>query len=605
VGRTLDEMPINTELQGSALDLRLLDIDRVEVLRGPQGTLYGEGSMGGTIRYITAAPDLQENSFRAEVQGGQVSGGGTSERINGVANLTMKKYLLGARVVAGYEKQAGWIDNDVTGAKDINDAEFRTIRGTLRAKPSDTFEASLLFLHQETDQDAQNFGFDQRTSARVPTFNNADYNLANFVVHYDVGWADLVNSLGWYKQNASTQNDLSPFYVPFLTAPPPFGFGLPAGFITDVGLVTDTDVHAYTEELRLASKPGGSVEWTVGIYGRDSDHLISSATSNRPGDLGFVILSTDLRYGSRSWAAFGDVSWHLTDALTADVGLRYFSDKREFDSTVASFGLPSLDTASDTFTSVNPRFNLRYQFSQASMVYFNAGKGFRSGGFNPTSSGGGTVTIPPSYDPETLWSYELGTKQQLWDHRLSFEGAVYYNDWKDVQSSAFAPGSSILVVENGGEVRGTGVDLSLVAQPAKGLTLSASYGWNNLEYKTATADKLPGDPVDYAIRKTWSAAIDYRHPLFGSADLFTRLDYQHAGEGQITLRNFGNQIVPIPERDLINLRLGLNFGRLQAAIFADNLTNEDAAILPGPFGVFAEDLEQRPRTVGVNLQAHF
>jgi iron complex outermembrane receptor protein len=605
VGKYLDEMPINGEASGGgSIDVRFLDMERVEVLRGPQGTLYGEGSMGGTIRYITKNPDLTSFGGDVEAQVGQVTDGGTSWRANATLNLPLAKDRVGLRLVAGYEKQGGWIDNVVSGQDDVNDVELKTVRGKLLAKVSDNIEASLLVLHQEMEQGAQHFGVNRQTNALLPEYSDGKYDLVNGVVRIDLGWAELVNSAGYMKLNNELQYDISSYFVPALTAPPPFGFGLPIGFIDTVGLVGSTDLRVWTDELRLASKPGGPIDWTFGLYGRDAKYSGDSVAITAPGDLGFPILAAVSTNRSKSWSAFGEVGWHATEQLTLSVGARWFSDKRSQNSVSTNFGFTTTDKDSDTFNSFNPRFNAKYEFSSTSMIYANAAKGFRSGGFNIASAGGG-LAIPLTFDPETLWTYEVGTKQQWFDRKLIFEGSIYYNDWKDVQTSMFAPGSALVITTNGGTVQGWGIDLSVLARPAAGLTLTATYGWNNMEFKTATAEKLPGDPVDYAVRQAWSASIDYRRPLFGDVKGFGRLDYQHADDAQITFRNFAGQIVPIPSRDLFNARIGLDFGQFEASIFADNLTDEDAPVITGPFGVISQNVEQRPRTVGVNVKARF
>jgi outer membrane receptor protein involved in Fe transport len=307
---------------------------------------------------------------------------------------------------------------------------------------------------------------------------------------------------------------------------------------------------------------------------------------------------------SKSWSAFGEVGWHATDKLTVAAGLRWFSDRRSSNSVSSNFGFTTTDGDAATFTSLNPRINVAYTFSPESMVYFNAAKGFRSGGFNAAAAGGG-FPVPLTYAPETLWTYEAGAKQQWFDRRLIVEGAVYYNDWKNVQSSFFAPGSAAAVVMNGGKVQGSGVDLSLTGRPIDGLTLTATYGWNDMAYKTATLDKQVGDPVDVAVRESWSASIDWRRPLFGDTKGFARFDYQHAGAAQITSRNVGNLIVPIAARDLFNVRVGLDFGRFETSIFVDNLTDDRTPLIPGPYGVISQNVEQRPRMVGVNAKARF
>jgi hypothetical protein len=158
---------------------------------------------------------------------------------------------------------------------------------------------------------------------------------------------------------------------------------------------------------------------------------------------------------------------------------------------------------------------------------------------------------------------------------------------------------------NSGRVNGWGVDFSASAHPTPALTLSASYGWNNLDYATDTADKQKGDPVDGAVRESWSASLEYRRPIAGDTQGFFRADYQHAGRGQITLRNFGGQIIERPARDLVNLRVGLALERFEISVFANNVFNENAPIIVGPFGVLLENVEQRPRVIGLNVKAKF
>lgn len=598
-GRYLDEMPINIDAQGLGLDLRLLDMERIEVLRGPQGTLYGEGSMGGTIRYLTANPDLTRYGADLETRLGSVTDGGTSWRASAVLNAPLVEDRLGLRLVAGYEKDAGWIDSLVTGQKDINDAEIYTVRGKLLAKLGDNLEASLLVMHQENDQAYQNFGIDRKSSALVQELNNSRYDLVNGVVKWDLGGAELVESIGWTEFHIHNQNDVSSTYVPLIGL-----FGFPPGFVTSAALGAPSTVRTWTDELRLASKPGSPIDWTVGLYGRDSQTATVADIVTAPGQLPFTLLHSEGAGGSRSWAAFGEAGWHATSQLTLSAGLRYFSDKRTTDTDTISFGLPYVEAFDATFTSLNPHFNVSYEFSPVSMVYFNVAKGFRSGGFNSQAAAPPGVTIPLTYQPETLWTYEAGTKQQWFDRRLIFEGAVFYNDWTDVQSTFFIPGSILAAITNGGKVQGWGVDASLTARPVAGLTLVGTYGWNNMEYKTLSAEKAPGDPVDFAVRETWSLSADYRRPLSGEVQGFVRLDYQHAGVSSIIFRNFGSVGV-IPGHGMLNARIGIDFGRFEASLFADNLTDNKAPLLPTGVGVTGQAVEQTPRTVGINLKAHF
>ena len=594
VGQYLDEMPVSIDDNTQSLDLRLIDMERIEVLRGPQGTLYGEGSMGGTIRYLTANPDLTRFGGSFEAQAGAVTNGDAAWRTNGVVNLPLVKDRVGLRLVAGYENTGGWIDSLETGRKNVNAARIFTIRGKVLADITDNLRAWVMVLHQNQKQDYQDYGKDRQTSARLAEFNNPNYDLVNAVVRLDLGWGSLLNSFGYQKAKNNTMTDLSSVYVPLL---PRLGF--PSGFITSVGLNSTSSTDVYTDELRLASKPGGALDWTVGMYGRELDRDGVSKTVTAPGAPPFDLIAADATSKSTAWAAFGEADWNVTDHLTVTGGLRYFHEKRTLTAESASFGTPATNNNNGDFSSTNPRVNVSYKISRDGLVYASAAKGFRSGGFNSAATGG-----PLTYDPEKLWTYELGTKHQFLDHRLSFDLAGYYNDWKGVQSSFFPVGAALGYITNGGKVNGEGVDASLTAHPTDSLTFNATYGWNNLAYKTRSAEHAVGDPVDYAVRQSWSGFIDYRRPVFRSAKGFARLDYQHAGHSSIINRGAGVNVA-IGDRDLLNARVGVDLGKVELAVFANNLTDVSTPIIPGPYGVILQDVEPMPRTVGVNFKAKY
>jgi outer membrane receptor protein involved in Fe transport len=601
VGFYIDEMPFGGDQVGSNPDVRLLDMERVEVLRGPQGTLYGEGSMGGTIKYITASPNLTQFSGSFEGEYGSVADGGSSYQGTAVLNVPIVQDKVGLRLAGAYEHDGGWIDNVVSGQKDINRADLSTIRGKLLFKPDDRSSVSLLVLHQTTDQPDQNFGTNGKSFESLHQSLKDTYTLANGVLNYDFGATNLVESIGYIDRTITDQYDVTPFYLPLLD----LIFGLPPGYITQIPLDADTKVRVFTNETRFSSANTGPFNWTVGAYYRRSQYDSVGGTSTAPGALPVAILTDEAHVTSSSWALFGEGNYQITDKLNFLIGLRYFENRLTQTTQSTSLGFPALDHNSGVFHTLNPRFNLRYEFSPTSMVYFNAAKGFRSGGFNLTSAGGGVFTIPPTYQPDSIWTYEAGTKQELLDRKLDIDADVYYSDWQNVQSSEFAPGSAITIVANGGQVSGWGLDFAAAAHPMDGLTLSGIYGWNNLAYTDSTADKDKGDPVDMAAHNSASLSFDYRRPMGADNEGFFRTDYQHAGPAQITLRNFGGQIIHLPERDTVNMRLGMDVGRYEASLFVTNLTDDRAPLIPGPFGVILQNVEQRPRVIGVNVKAHF
>jgi iron complex outermembrane receptor protein len=596
VGRYLDEMPINTEVQGIGLDLRLIDMERVEVLRGPQPTLYGDGSMGGTIRYVTASPDLEKVSASIGTEISSVDHGDTSWLVNGHVNLPLAQDRAALRIAVGYEDQGGWIDRIATGEKDINGYQVATARAKLLVKLNDNSDVTLMYMHQESDQDNQHFGINGKTAWTVPTYLNTKYDLASLVFRYDLGFAELVETPGYLRYTVDTQLDLSPFYAPVVPT-----LGYPDGFVTDVPFPGDYETKLFTNQLRLVSKNDGAWSWAVGVDYRDLSMDSVTWTTTAPNPLPFALLDYTQLDDTRTWAFWGEAGYEFTDRFNATVGVRYFRDKSERNVEQVSFGVPSTVNGTETFTSTNPRLNLSYKLSDQSLLYFNAAKGFRSGGFN------GTSLDTPTFAPEKLWSYELGSKGAYFDGLLHLEASVYYNDWKDVQTNFFTP-AGLTVTTNGGHVKGWGTDLSAVIIPTRDLRLGATFGWNDMEYKEvpSNGDKMVGDPPDAAVRESWSAFVDYRRPIVASTTFTARIDYQHGGKAQMTLRStVYDQISPIPERDLLNARIGLDFDAYSVALFVNNALNEDAPLITGPYGTFVENIEQRPRVYGLSLQARF
>ena len=601
VGIYYDETPLSLDTTGDSFMVRMIDLERVEVLRGPQATLYGNGSMGGTIRYIPAAPRLEAVSGSANIEYNQTRHGEAGYKAVGVINLPLATDVAAVRLAAAYERTGGFIDNVATGENNINRTDIYTVRGSLLVKPTEELSISLLGLYQKSKQPSQDIGIDYQTVMPVPSPLRDRYTLIQGKVGYDLGFAELSASGSYIDRRNFTQFDLSALFVPLIGA-----LGFPPGYITQVPTLATTDFKVWNSEIRLGSQGDGPFDWQIGVARNDLKVHVFGGTETAPGTLPFPIIASDDRRRSRAWTIYGEASYAVTPELRATAGLRWFSENKQrvIDST--NFGVTSLDTGDKTYRTVNPRFNLSYDFTPDSMVYINVAKGFRSGGFNQTSAGGGVIPVPPTYKPDSIWTYELGTKHALFGNKLSLDASVYRSEWSDVQSNNFAPGNVITIVNNSGHVSGWGVDLAVNARPTPDVTLSATYGWNNLKYDEATADKADGDPVDAAVRESWSASADWRPALSDSVNGIVRVDYQHAGKGQFTLRNLNPAlIVARPKRDLVNLRVGAAFGPVEVTLFANNLFNETAPVVVGPFGQILEDVEQRPRVIGISASARF
>lgn len=597
VGQYFDEMPINLGLAGAAMDVRFLDMERVEVLRGPQPTLYGDGSMGGTIRYIPAAPSLnREPSGAVEADYTSLQGGGSGWLARGHLDLSVIPGTVGLRFAGWYEKGGGWIDRVPTGQKDINSNKIGTTRVTLLAKLSDRTKLKLLWQHGVTRVPNQNYGTDDVTRLFVPSYAYQDSDLLEAVFSADLGFAQLVETPDFLRSDSRSQIDLSSIYVPVLAL-----FGFPPGYVTQVGEPSDLHDDIFYNELRLVSSTSGPWSWVGGFDFKNLRYSDRGRSTTAPNTLPFSILSVVIQQADKNEALWGEVGYAFTDRWHADVGVRYFRDRMQYTTDAIVFGLGSPTANVGTFSSTNPRLDIRYSINPDWNVYFNAGKGFRSGGFNPGYS------VYPAYDPDELWTEELGSKGLYWHRKLEVGTDVYYNNWQNVQA-AYTTATGLEEVSNTGGIKGTGFDLSAVLRPLAGLELGATFGWNNMSYKAVPpgATHAVGDPPDLASRESWSAFAEYRQPIAPGTSLYGRADIQHADRAQVTLRSsIYAAISNIPARSLLNLRLGVAHDRYDVSVYVENALNERNPVVQAPFGVITEDVSQRPRMYGVMLRTTF
>lgn len=587
VGLYIDELSVNGIGAAAGIDVRLIDMERVEVLRGPQPTLYGEGSMGGTIRYVTGSPDLTQFSGRVLAEVGSVSDGGTATRFDGIVNIPVVTDKIGLRLVASRSEDGGWIN--ALGREDVNETEVTTLRGKLLAKLSDQFTASLLIQHEEADQG--NLGFSGRgrvSTTRLQTGATDEYTLGNLVMSYDFGPVTLLSTTGFLDREGSATFDFTGAFAPFFPL-----FGLPANSI--VRSDSFGPFESRTQEFRLSSNGSSRLQYTLGALYTDAE---ATGTQNIVSTPAFPFGSTTQTNGSESWAVFGNIAYDLTDRLQIDIGGRYFEDERSQDQA----GPGGVIVQTGTFTTFNPRVSLKYEISDTGMIYVDAAKGFRSGGFNVASA-----LFPLTFGPETLWSYEVGTKQQFFDRRVQIEAAIYYNDYKDVQAVfPIRDGAGLQVATatlNQGAASGPGVDFSALFQATEALSFSATVGYNKIESDVDSQNRFKGDPLDLVPEWTSSFAVDYDREVATGVMMSVHADYGYTDSASIILRNFAPTAFS-ESRGIFNARLTLTFDRFEAYLFASNLTDEDKIQQPA-FGGFPEPINTRPRVIGIGLRADF
>jgi iron complex outermembrane recepter protein len=668
VGFYLDEISISppaTAQNGKvAIDPDLYDLSRVEVLRGPQGTLYGSGSMGGTIKLVTNQPDLDH--FSSSVQGsfsgtqsGGLNGGG-----NGMLNLPVIPGTFAFRFVATDTWTSGWIDRIVlndfplptspcTGwygctrgavraapvAADYKDVNWdHTTGGRVEAllKPSSKLSISVEGLYQKISMGGPDFeDFPPGTEAHYQPFNVPEpfsdrFDLASATVNYDFDWATLTSATGyWSRQQIQTADGSEILQnvgdVPAYSASGDLGFGA-AG-------LTETDTTSqFSQEVRLTSNQQHPYRWLVGGF-------FSNYNSTTDGSfivpglatiLGGIFGTTDFLTVHRpsrilQSAGFGEGSYDITDKLTATIGLRYFSYNATIQTIESGFVTPTHGPTPTTFSGVgsdsgaNPKFNLSYQLDNKTLLYSTVAKGFRPGGGNapiPTTGPGscgadlaalGLSASPLQYQPDSLWSYEAGEKSSLGNNKVNVNSAVYYEDWSHVQQNVVL-GCGYHFFANAGKAAVYGAETEIAVQLLNGLTVteSASYTHAALSEAVPSIGAPDGQPLVDVPNWLESTAINYAHPVSLNLSFVARFSEDYVGPSYDEAYGFDH----LSGYDIMHVRAGIAGGVWVAELFVDNLGNEHAMLADtNSYVVNIPDLDRvatnQPRTVGVDFTYRF
>jgi outer membrane receptor protein involved in Fe transport len=663
----VDDTPIT--VGEASVDLKLFDIDRVEVLRGPQGTLFGSSAMGGAIRYVMTQPGYDEFSGRARFEGGKIHDGNGTYEGQVAFGGPLGSDRLAFRASGFYRRDGGYIDrvDEETGAlidKNANTFESFGGRFALGFRPTSEIEAVASILYQEQHYDDYPvsytaagvgipIGMDppplgggepvlplgplQRVSRSGVDDRTDRIYLPNLTINWDIGGAQFTSSTSYMNYKLDAANDFSYFLQPLAMLI--FGFDE----ATSNNLVaTNTQDHlfdAFIQEVRFASTSDGPFEWLIGGYYRDAKktdlqtNLEISGLFGFPGDLLYEREAADT---IRELAAFGELSYRLFDVLRLTAGLRYTDISLHVTGgEIGPFaGAPSIDEVSNE-NALTPRFSAALDVTENWMAYATAAKGFREGGPNGGANFAcaddlaalGLTEIPASYDSDSLWSYELGVKGQM--DRVSFQGSVYHIDWSDIQQSLSLGSCGVSFTGNLGEAKVEGVELEAVFRVTDAFTIEANGGYTNAELKdeliTGTnglgmpsvaapaGTTLPGVP-----KTTANVAATYDFVLSNSMTGYLRGELSHIGR---STRHFGEDNPLTLNQDayqVVSARLGILAGPYEFSIFADNLTDErpvlgfggaggDPALLPGGTapGAGFALTTIRPRFIGLSAAMSF
>ncbi len=575
----------------SQLDLQTYDLERVEVLRGPQGTLYGDGSAGGTLRFITRAPVLDSFGGSASVEALQTQDGEAGGRLEGVMNIPLAADTLGVRIAGLYDREGGWIDQPAAGVEDFNGQDLIDFRITTLWRPSPQFTANLMAMVHRNDTASSNGEDDDGNYLQpfglttTPAVED-DYDLYNLTLTYDLNRARLLSSTSYLDHKIDVRNlgGLSQRAAP--PAPPQTTY-TPTDFRTQRGA---------SQEVRLTSTADDPLQWTVGGYykhERFSEDIPrryrAAAGPSLPAS--FPPFTQDSLY--ESWAAFGDVSYDLTQRLTLGAGLRYFEEDQELDDGTA--------LQSGTFHSTSPRIYARYEVSEAVNMYASAAKGFRSGGFN--------VAGQPPYDPEEILTYELGAKILLHDAHVSLDAAIFYSQYDNYQifGNLPPPGPALAFFSNAGDARIEGMEWSLAWSPFPRWEFTFNGTYVDTEFvdiNVVSSAYAEGDPVDMIPDYQVTASARRNFDWHGRAG-FVRLDFSRQGRQTFRNRRTGPWFYDESDViDLLNFNAGIELNKgLSLGFSGYNLLNNRG--YTSPLAINGAAARLRPTTFGIELKVAF
>ena len=595
VGLYVDEVPV-TASPNSQLDLQIYDLERVEVLKGPQGTLYGEGSTGGTIRFITKDPSMDGFAAGTDITLAFTKDGDPSEKVQGMVNLPVGDSLA-LRVAGTYANTGGWVDQPALDKTDINHQELYNLRTKALWQPTDSLQVKAMAIVHRAKGGSGTIGVDDDSNytqafldPSTPSKPQDDYDIYNLTIDYDLSGMSLLSSTSYMELDKHFQNMGYRCCFPTVDDSYYNVFGPDVRFSGEV----------FTQELRLSSDGSGPLTWTVGGFFRDAElnpwnWPNPDSLFGDPNDSDTLVNFTVYdEQTSESWAVFGEAEYALTEQFTAGLGLRYFEDDRTFQSDPTGVQ----EEQSDTFDTVNPKFFISYAATDEINIYANASKGFRSGGFNSAGF--------PSYDPESVWSYEIGTKGYLLDGRIDMEFAYFYSEYEDYQIVGVVPGIVANITSNAGNARITGVDFLLAFQATENIELGINGNHMHTEFVEISADSsshIEGDPIDLVPKYGFTVWGGYSVD-FEAGKAFARLEYNEQGKSHFRNRSFGDDYRSTSDEiNMLNARVGWENDQWNVELFAQNLLDDRGHTDPFVLERFAA--RATPLTVGIQLGYDF
>lgn len=583
-----------------------LDVERVEVLRGPQGTIYGRNSVGGTINVISRKPD---NELRLKLQGSL--GNYDFNRAEGMISGPLIKDKLAASIAVMRSKRDGYFENIVPGIDDIDNEDVWSVRGQLRATPTDRLE--VLLRADSMKDDGQIAGNIKLLESWAPLEDSIqdDYRKValgtqgfmerenkglSLEVIYDLAESVTLTSLTSYREN-SLHSAADTDATSELRQ------------ITSAGEEQDQ----FSQEFNLSGRLD-RLGYVAGLYYFREDMVANGGGEGVNNLVANTFASPAPTVEAESWAVFGQATYDISDTFSATAGLRYTEEDKTFDQHFTVFsnatGAPVLGPvtyqAEDTYKAWTPKFGLEYKPNDDLMMYVSATRGFKSGGFNFASR-----NTDQGFDPEYLWSYEAGVKSEFLERKLQVNAAAFYYDYTDLQVQSFlTPG--VIDITNAADAEVKGFEVELVARPSQNLDLGVNFAFLDATYKSYPQAPITGGTID-ASGNHLNSAPRWNHALFGqynfdagsAGEIFLRAEYSRRSRQYFTVVN--DDLQSQGSYELLNASLGLATAdeQWQFIAYGRNLTDEEYIVSSGSFTARPAGRIGEPRTYGVKVIYQF
>jgi outer membrane receptor protein involved in Fe transport len=627
-GVVIDDVPYGSSVNTGVIpDLDPSDLKQIEVLRGPQGTLYGASSMGGLLKYDMTDPDTNAVAGHFEVGGSNVDHGGEGYNVRGSVNVPITDTL--AIHASGFQRRdPDFIHN--LNSDDDNHSRVRGGRVSAIWKATDrlTLRASALIQDTRTgsssvvDTDADlNPLYGQYTHDRIKggdTFKG-QVRMYTGKVNWDLGAVSLSSITGYAQHRAKAYQDVGYTTIGQYAGIFANIFGLDT---SDPSALIDNryNVDRFTQELRVASQGQHALDWQLGgffsrerIHSTQDFYIADKQTGTVYADYPLLVSRGNNTFTEK--AVYGDLTYHFAPRFDVQVGARYAGYKLGEDS--YSGGIlqdEAATTDTDKDHAVTYLISPRFRVNDDLMIYGRAASGYRAGGSNGTL----IADIPRTYGSDTLWSYEVGVKSQMFDHALSIDASLFYIDWKDLQVSQTEPTYGSSYTTNAGKAYSKGLELSATWTPAPYWKVSASYAYIDARLSQdipnyvegSSAYGKDGDRLPYSARNSASASVKRDIPLPSGITGFVGADATYSGSREMEFTDYADvPRIHLPGYATFGLNGGLRTDRWSATLFIRNLTDKNGYINALRRGSAANSTIGatliQPRTIGLTFGVNY